>query len=104
MIKKTTKLNNNSVVSAYKDNVAFIKGPKVEQFSPKYSEKPSIYQNSSFESVISIKAETHNFPTTVEPLVGLQLVLEEKLEMISRWTRINSFSGDCRIHDSISKI
>ena len=42
MIKKTTKLNNNSVVSAYKDNVAFIKGPKVEQFSPKYSEKPSI--------------------------------------------------------------
>ena len=70
MIKKTTKLNNNSVVSAYKDNVAFIKGPKVEQFSPKYSEKPSIYQNSSFESVISIKAETHNFPTTVEPFSG----------------------------------
>jgi phosphoribosylformylglycinamidine synthase len=70
MIKKTTKLNNNSVVSAYKDNVAFIKGPKVEQFSPKYSEKPSIYQHSSFESVISIKAETHNFPTTVEPFSG----------------------------------
>ena len=70
MIKKTTKLNNNSVVSAYKDNVAFIKGPKVEQFSPKDSEKPSIYQNSSFESVISIKAETHNFPTTVEPFSG----------------------------------
>ena len=70
MIKKTTKLNNNSVVSAYKDNVAFIKGPKVEQFSPKYSEKPSVYQNSSFESVISIKAETHNFPTTVEPFSG----------------------------------
>ena len=70
MIKKTTKLNNNSVVSAYKDNVAFIKGPKVKQFSPKYSEKPSIYQNSSFESVISIKAETHNFPTTVEPFSG----------------------------------
>jgi len=70
MIKKTTKLNNNSVVSAYKDNVAFIKGPKVEQFSPKYSEKPSVYKNSSFESVISIKAETHNFPTTVEPFSG----------------------------------
>ena len=43
MIKKTTKLNNNSVVSAYKDNVAFIKGPKVEQL-PKYSEKPSVYR------------------------------------------------------------
>ena len=70
MIKKTTKLNNNSVVSAYKDNVAFIIGPIVEQFSPKYSEKPSIYHNSSFESVISIKAETHNFPTTVEPFSG----------------------------------
>ncbi len=70
MIKKTTKLNNNSVVSAYKDNVAFIKGPTAEQFSPKHSEKPSIYQKSSFESVISIKAETHNFPTTVEPFSG----------------------------------
>ena len=70
MIKQTTKLNKNSVVSAYKDNVAFIQGPKVEQFSPTLSEKPSIYKDSTFESVISIKAETHNFPTTVEPFSG----------------------------------
>ena len=70
MIKQTTKLNKNSVVSAYKDNVAFIQGPKVQQFSPTLSEKPSIYKDSTFESVISIKAETHNFPTTVEPFSG----------------------------------
>ena len=70
MIKQTTKLNENSVVSAYKDNVAFIQGPKVQQFSPTLSEKPSIYKDSTFESVISIKAETHNFPTTVEPFSG----------------------------------
>ena len=70
MIKQTTKLNKNSVVSAYKDNVAFIQGPKVQQFSPILSEKPSIYKDSTFESVISIKAETHNFPTTVEPFSG----------------------------------
>jgi phosphoribosylformylglycinamidine synthase len=70
MIKQTTKLNKNSVVSAYKDNVAFIQGPKVQQFSPTLLEKPSIYKDSTFESVISIKAETHNFPTTVEPFSG----------------------------------
>ena len=70
MIKQTTKLNKNSVVSAYKDNVAFIQGPKVQQFSPTLPEKPSIYKDSTFESVISIKAETHNFPTTVEPFSG----------------------------------
>ena len=58
------------MVSAYKDNVAFIQGPKVQQFSPILSEKPSIYKDSTFESVISIKAETHNFPTTVEPFSG----------------------------------
>ncbi len=70
MIKQTTKLNKNSVVSAYKDNVAFVQGPKVQQFSPTLPEKPSIYKDSTFESVISIKAETHNFPTTVEPFSG----------------------------------
>mgnify|MGYP003113523935 CR=1 FL=1 len=70
MIKETAKKNPNTIVSAYKDNVAFIKGPIVEQFAPKRADIPDYYTTKDFESVISIKAETHNFPTTVEPFNG----------------------------------
>ena len=70
LIKKTSKKNPNEIVSAYKDNVAFVKGPKVEQFAPKHGDKPSYFETSKFNSVISLKAETHNFPTTVEPFNG----------------------------------
>ena len=70
LIKETSKQHPNSIVSAYKDNVAFIKGPVVEQFAPKSADKPDFYTTEDFESVISIKAETHNFPTTVEPFNG----------------------------------
>lgn len=70
MIKETSKQNPNDIVSAYKDNVAFIKGPVVEQFAPKRADIPEFYQKKDFESVISLKAETHNFPTTVEPFNG----------------------------------
>jgi len=70
LIKETSKQHPNAIVSAYKDNVAFIKGPKVEQFAPKTADKPDYYTTQDFESVISIKAETHNFPTTVEPFNG----------------------------------
>jgi phosphoribosylformylglycinamidine synthase len=70
MIKKTSETHPNDIVSAYKDNVAFIKGPVVEQFAPKSADKPDFYQTQEFQSVISLKAETHNFPTTVEPFNG----------------------------------
>ena len=70
MIKETSKQFPNGIVSAYKDNVAFVKGPTVEQFAPKSGDKPDYYEKKSFESVISLKAETHNFPTTVEPFNG----------------------------------
>jgi len=70
LIKKTSQENPNTIVSAYKDNVAFVKGPKVLQFAPKTADKPDFYQEKEFESVISLKAETHNFPTTVEPFNG----------------------------------
>jgi phosphoribosylformylglycinamidine synthase len=70
LIKETSKQHPNTIVSAYKDNVAFIKGPVVEQFAPKSADKPDFYTTEDFESVISIKAETHNFPTTVEPFNG----------------------------------
>ncbi len=70
LIRKTSEENPNDIVSAYKDNVAFIKGPVVQQFAPKRADEPDYYALSDFESVISIKAETHNFPTTVEPFNG----------------------------------
>jgi len=70
LIKETSKQNHNDIVSAYKDNVAFIKGPKVEQFAPKRADIPDFYTTEDYESVISLKAETHNFPTTVEPFNG----------------------------------
>ncbi len=69
-IKKTSKENPNFIVSAYKDNVAFISGPQVEQFAPEKQHQPEYFRTSDFESVISLKAETHNFPTTVEPFNG----------------------------------
>jgi phosphoribosylformylglycinamidine synthase len=70
LIKKTSQEFPNDIVSAYKDNVAFVKGPTVVQFAPKSADKPDFYQEKEFDSVISIKAETHNFPTTVEPFNG----------------------------------
>ncbi|HTJ52309.1 MAG TPA: phosphoribosylformylglycinamidine synthase, partial [Cyclobacteriaceae bacterium] len=70
LIKKTSKANPNYLVSAYKDNVAFIKGPKIEQFAPKRQDVADFFEIKDIDSVISIKAETHNFPTTVEPFNG----------------------------------
>ena len=70
MIKKTSETNPNSIVSAYKDNVAFIEGPMMEQFAPKTFDKPDFYEKKEVKTVLSLKAETHNFPTTVEPFNG----------------------------------
>ena len=70
MIKKTTQENPNKIISAYKDNVAFAEGPVVEQFAPADHSKPDFFQIKDIKSVISLKAETHNFPTTVEPFNG----------------------------------
>lgn len=70
LIKRTTKEHPGRVISAYKDNCAFLAGPVAEQFAPATHDKPDYYAIKEFESVISIKAETHNFPTTVEPFNG----------------------------------
>ncbi len=70
LIRLTTKTNSNKVVSAYKDNCAFIQGPVVEQFAPVIQGKSDFFKIKEFESVLSLKAETHNFPTTVEPFNG----------------------------------
>ena len=70
LIKKTSAENPNKLVSAYKDNVAFIEGPVVEQFAPSQPDTASFFDIHDIKTVISLKAETHNFPTTVEPFNG----------------------------------
>ena len=70
MIKKTTQENPNKILSAYKDNVAFAQGPVVEQFAPADQSTSDYFRVKDIESMISLKAETHNFPTTVEPFNG----------------------------------
>ncbi len=70
LIKKTSKLNPNRIISAYKDNVAYLKGPKVQQFAPADQTKADYFAKKDFNATISLKAETHNFPTTVEPFYG----------------------------------
>jgi phosphoribosylformylglycinamidine synthase len=70
LIKKTSRVHPNRLVSAYKDNVAFILGPRVEQFAPATQDKADYFRITDQDTVISLKAETHNFPTTVEPFNG----------------------------------
>ncbi len=70
LIKKTTKANPNTILSAYKDNCSFSKGPDSEQFAPITQDKPDFFQVTDIQTVLSLKAETHNFPTTVEPFNG----------------------------------
>lgn len=70
LIKKTSQENPNRIVSAYKDNCAFIEGPQAVQFAPHTQDKPDFYETKEIDTVISLKAETHNFPTTVEPFNG----------------------------------
>ena len=70
LIKKTSQENPNGLVSAYKDNVAFVEGPRIEQFYPTNPDRPDMFDVKEIDTVISLKAETHNFPTTVEPVNG----------------------------------
>ena len=70
MIKKTTQKIRTRLYRPIKDNVAFAEGPVIEQFAPGRPPKPDFFQIKDIKSVISLKAETHNFPTTVEPFNG----------------------------------
>lgn len=70
LIRRTSDTNPNFLVSAYKDNVAFLEGPVAMQFAPQCGDKPSLFETKDIDTVLSLKAETHNFPTTVEPFNG----------------------------------
>lgn len=70
LIKETSKRNPNRIASAYKDNVAFVHGPRIQQFAPKTQHQADFFEPREIDTVLSLKAETHNFPTTVEPFNG----------------------------------
>lgn len=70
LIKRTSIMNPGRLVSAYKDNVAFVEGPEIYQFAPESGVGPSYFSERKIKTVLSLKAETHNFPTTVEPFNG----------------------------------
>jgi phosphoribosylformylglycinamidine synthase len=70
LIKKTTATNPNKIVSAYKDNCSFSEGPVAVHFAPKTQDKADFFELKEIKTVLSLKAETHNFPTTVEPFNG----------------------------------
>jgi phosphoribosylformylglycinamidine synthase len=70
LIKKTSAVNPNKIISAYKDNCSFVEGPVVEQFAPKRQDQSDFFEVKDIKTVLSLKAETHNFPTTVEPFNG----------------------------------
>ncbi len=70
MIKKTTASNPHHIVSAYSDNVAFFTGPPAEMFTVSKQDEASYFQIRNTDTILSLKAETHNFPTTVEPFYG----------------------------------
>ncbi len=70
LIKETSKRHPNRIASAYKDNVAFVHGPRIQQFAPKTQHQPDFFEPRDIDTVLSLKAETHNFPTTVEPFNG----------------------------------
>ena len=67
MIKETTAKNPGRVVSAYVDNAAANEGPNIMQWAPNENR---VFELIPIETVVTLKAETHNFPTTVEPYNG----------------------------------
>jgi len=70
MIRDTAAANPNEIVSAYEDNAALIAGRACLEFAPEHADTPSFFRATASEAVLSLKAETHNFPTTVEPFMG----------------------------------
>jgi phosphoribosylformylglycinamidine synthase len=66
MIKNTYEHNSDGVLSAYSDNAAVLKGPKVERFLA----GPNKYEYQNKAANLVIKAETHNHPTAISPYPG----------------------------------
>lgn len=86
MIKRTTQENPNSILSAYKDNVAFAQGPVIEQFAPADQSTSDYFRIKDIESVISLKQK----PTTsLQPLNRLTEPQREQAEKsVTVWVEV----------------
>jgi len=106
LIKKTSQVNPNKLVSAYKDNVAFVEGPTREQFAPVNPRAARFFfLRKDVDSVLSLKAETHNFPTTVEPFNGAATGTGgENSRQAGRRQRFASTGRNGCLHDVLSTI
>lgn len=62
MIRDTTENSHRQILSAYSDNVAFIKSPDFYEY---HINDKRMFERKKIKGAISLKAETHNFPTTV---------------------------------------
>jgi hypothetical protein len=98
LIKKTSK-QSRDIVSAYKDNVAFVRS---ESHTTKVLTN-LILRRKEFESVLSLKAETHNSQQQLS-LSELQLDPEVKFGPIGWWTRFITISRNSGLHDFLFEI
>ncbi|XP_025425886.1 phosphoribosylformylglycinamidine synthase isoform X2 [Sipha flava] len=70
MIIETQYFSNPNNVIKFNDNSSAINGFKVKQIKPSKSFEPSFYISESYNFNLVFTAETHNFPTGVEPFSG----------------------------------
>ncbi|MDO5395554.1 MAG: phosphoribosylformylglycinamidine synthase [Bacteroidales bacterium] len=67
---RATSVGHENILSAYADNSAVMKGLTADLFRPELASAPSPYVFTPEKISWTLKAETHNFPTTVEPFNG----------------------------------
>jgi phosphoribosylformylglycinamidine synthase len=67
MIRNTYQAHPDSVLSAYKDNAAVMKGNLAARF---YFDEQRVYHYHKEDAPILMKVETHNHPTAIAPFAG----------------------------------
>lgn len=67
MIRNTTRLSGQGVLSAYSDNAAVMAGHSGRRF---FADKDQVYRGHEEPIHILMKVETHNHPTAISPFPG----------------------------------
>ncbi|XP_055345268.1 phosphoribosylformylglycinamidine synthase-like [Paramacrobiotus metropolitanus] len=70
MVKDTQNYSNPNNVIKFSDNSSAIKGFEIRKFQPVVAGEPAQFIAAEGERHIIFTAETHNFPTAVEPFSG----------------------------------
>src|SRR5690625_7711532 len=68
MIKNTSRVGGDDVLSAYSDNAAVVAGPVAGRCYPDPDSKVYGYQEAAVPMLM--KVETHNHPTAISPFAG----------------------------------